>query len=99
MNFFHQHDNKAIYEMHIEVMDEHAASKKVWIIDNPAEMEDGWHVGQVPITPLENMESYWVINSITDPGSLVLRPSGGSSERASLSTQNFRASRANVEHT
>ena len=49
--------------MHIEVMDEHAASKKVWIIDNPAEMEDGWHVGQVPITPLENMESYWVINS------------------------------------
>ena len=50
--------------MHIEVMDEHAASKKVWIIDNPAEMEDGWHVGQVPITPLENMESYWVINSI-----------------------------------
>ena len=47
--------------MHIEVMDEHAASKKVWIIDNPAEMEDGWHVGQVPITPLENMESYWVI--------------------------------------
>ena len=59
--FFFQHDNKAIYEMHIEVMDEHAASKKVWIIDNPAEMEDGWHVGQVPITPLENMESYWVI--------------------------------------
>ena len=45
-------------------MDEHAATKKFWKIENPADLDDGWHRGQVFIQALENTESYWVKSNV-----------------------------------
>ena len=46
----------------IQVLDEHAATKKVWKIVNPVtEIDDNWHDGQVWIEALEPNINYWVI--------------------------------------
>ena len=64
MIFLENHNNLELTDMNvfIQVLDEHAATKKVWKIVNPVtEIDDNWHDGQVWIEALEPNINYWVI--------------------------------------
>ena len=52
--------NRAISEFKIQVEDEREGIRDVWRITNPAEMEAGWHQGQVNIGPVNQDVNYWV---------------------------------------
>lgn len=53
---------RTVLNVFIQVLDEHAATKKVWKIVNPVtEIDDNWHDGQVWIEALEPNINYWVI--------------------------------------